>query len=59
MAFMRTGQVKFYHDWCNFDPLATNNLFLLRFALSGPGKLTAPRDLPSSVSVLQRSYATR
>ncbi|PHJ25054.1 rhoptry neck protein ron2 [Cystoisospora suis] len=36
MAFMRTGQVKFYHDWCNFDPLAINNLFLFRFALSGP-----------------------
>lgn len=35
MAFLRTGQVKFYHEWCSFDPLATNALFMLRFALSG------------------------
>nr|AAZ38163.1 rhoptry neck protein 2 [Toxoplasma gondii] len=35
MAFMRTGQVKFFQEWCSFDPLAVNALFLFRFAVSG------------------------
>ncbi|KEP60998.1 UNVERIFIED_CONTAM: rhoptry neck protein RON2 [Hammondia hammondi] len=35
MAFMRTGQVKFFQEWCGFDPLAVNALFLFRFAVSG------------------------
>ncbi|PFH37628.1 rhoptry neck protein RON2 [Besnoitia besnoiti] len=35
MAFFRTGQSKFFHEWCSFDPLAVNTLFLFRFALSG------------------------
>eukprot|EP00070_Physeter_catodon_P038369 XP_028345263.1 rhoptry neck protein 2-like [Physeter catodon] len=64
MAFIRTGQVKLYYNWCNFDPLSLNYLFLLRYALSGPDPaalqdkqhVTVTRD-KKSLKLLQAKWA--